>query len=67
MARTIDDVLARRTRCLFLEARAALEAAPAVAELLATELGRDQAWQAQQVSDFTAIAQHYLIQPTPNS
>lgn len=67
MARTVDDVLARRTRWLFLEAKAALEAAPAVAQLLAAELGRDQVWQTQQVSDFAAIAQHYLIQPTATS
>ena len=38
MARTVEDVLARRTRALFLDARAAMEAAPAVARLLAKEL-----------------------------
>lgn len=67
MARTVDDVLARRTRWLFLEAKAALEAAPAVAGLLATEFGRDEAWQSQQVKDFAAIAQHYLIRSTSTS
>ena len=39
MARTVEDVLARRTRALFLDARAAMEAAPAVAKVLAKELG----------------------------
>jgi glycerol-3-phosphate dehydrogenase len=61
MARTVDDVLARRTRALYLNARAAVEAAPAVAALLAAELGRDEAWQSQQVGEFTSIAQHYVI------
>ena len=51
-ARMIEDVLARRTRALFLDARASLEAAPRVAALLARELGRDQAWQASQVAQF---------------
>ena len=60
MARTVDDVLARRTRALFLDARAALAMAPAVAALLATELGKDETWQAEQIAAFTAIAKHYL-------
>jgi glycerol-3-phosphate dehydrogenase len=56
MARTLDDVLARRTRSLLLDAAATREAAPAVAALLAAELGRDQAWQRAQVEAFEAIA-----------
>ena len=61
MARTIEDALARRTRALFLNARAAIAMAPRVAELLARELGRDAQWQAEQVSTFTALAQGYLL------
>ncbi|HEY5551647.1 MAG TPA: glycerol-3-phosphate dehydrogenase/oxidase [Opitutaceae bacterium] len=61
MARTVEDVLARRTRALLLDARAAIEAAPAVAELLAAELGRDAAWQAAQVAEFTALARRYVF------
>jgi glycerol-3-phosphate dehydrogenase len=60
MARTLDDVLARRTRALPLDARAALRMAPAVARLMAAELGRDEAWQRQQLADFAAIAEGYL-------
>jgi glycerol-3-phosphate dehydrogenase len=41
MARTIEDVLARRTRALFLNGQAAMRAAPRVAQLMAAELGRD--------------------------
>jgi len=61
MARTVEDVLARRTRALFLEARAAIEAAPAVARLLARELGRDEAWARAQVEEFRSVATGYVI------
>jgi glycerol-3-phosphate dehydrogenase len=61
MARTVDDVLARRTRALFLNARAALEMAPEVACLMASELGRDQAWEKAQLKDFNEIAGGFLI------
>jgi glycerol-3-phosphate dehydrogenase len=60
MARTVDDVLARRTRALSLNAKAAIRMAPAVARLMASELGRDEAWQQQQVDDFNSIAERYL-------
>jgi glycerol-3-phosphate dehydrogenase len=63
MARTVEDVLARRTRALFLNARAAMEMAPATARLLARELDRDDAWQAQQVHAFRTLAQGYLVEP----
>ena len=61
MARTVDDVLARRTRSLILDARAAMEAAPRVADLLAEELGRDGDWVESQVGDFKAMATGYLL------
>jgi glycerol-3-phosphate dehydrogenase len=60
LARTVEDVLARRLRALFLNAQAAIRSAPRVANLLAEELGRDQLWQQQQVEDFTTLAQQYL-------
>ncbi len=60
MARSVEDVLARRTRALFLDARAAREMAPAVAGLLAGELGRDAAWREAQVAAFTAVARQYI-------
>lgn len=59
-ARNVEDVLSRRTRALILDARAAMEAAPAVAALMAVELGRDAAWQAAQVAGFIRLAQGYL-------
>ena len=60
MARTIEDVLARRTRALFLNAAAALEMAPAVASLLAAELGWDDRTRETQLSKFREVARNYL-------
>jgi glycerol-3-phosphate dehydrogenase len=59
MARTIEDVLARRTRALFLNARAAMETAPAVAELMAAELGWDEAGKAHQRETIVKAASAY--------
>lgn len=62
MARTVEDVLARRTRALLLDAKAALEAANGVAELMAKELGKDAAWQKQTVEEFRAVATQYVFE-----
>ena len=59
MARTVEDVVARRTRALFLNYRAALEMGPRVAELLAGELGRKVAWVQEQLELFPAQCRHY--------
>jgi glycerol-3-phosphate dehydrogenase len=60
-ARTIEDVLARRTRCLLLDANAALRAAPRVAEILQRELGHDHAWASEQLSAFSQlVAENYV-------
>ena len=61
MARTVEDVLARRTRALFLNARAAIQMAPEVASLLAEELGRDDAWARNQVAEFQTLAAQYTL------
>ena len=60
MARRVEDVLARRTRALFLDARAAIEAAPLVAACMAVELRRDEAWQHEQTEAFLKTAAGYL-------
>ena len=60
MARTVEDVLARRVRILFVDARRAVQAAPRVAQLLAAELGYDQAWERAQVEQFTRLAERYF-------
>jgi glycerol-3-phosphate dehydrogenase len=61
MARTLEDVLARRTRALFLNARAAVAMSPHVARLLAGELGRDRSWESEQVEAFQRLARDYIV------
>ncbi len=60
MACTVEDFLSRRIRLLLLDARAAVEAAPAVAAIMAEELGRDQDWVDAQVREFTTLAEGYM-------
>lgn len=60
-ARTVEDVLARRLRAQLLNARASIEMAPRVAEVLAEELGRSPEWAAAQVKAYTELTtSHYL-------
>jgi glycerol-3-phosphate dehydrogenase len=61
MAQTVEDVLARRTRALFLDAAAALELAPRVAAIMARELNQCQSWKDQQVRAFQDLAKQYLL------
>jgi glycerol-3-phosphate dehydrogenase len=60
MAMLVEDFLARRSRMLFLNAQAALESAPLVAEVMAKELGRDENWQIEQIQEFAELAKGYL-------
>ena len=60
MARTVEDVLARRTRMLFLDARAAIVAAPKVASIMAAELGWNEDREIREVARFNEIAQQYI-------
>ncbi len=60
MARAVEDVLARRTRALFLNARAAMRMAPQVARLMAPELGGNHGWQSGQIERFLGVARNYL-------
>jgi len=62
MARTVEDVLARRTRALLLNARAAVAMAPLTAQLLARELGREEAWSRAEVARFTDLAAQYMLE-----
>jgi glycerol-3-phosphate dehydrogenase len=61
MARTVEDILARRTRVLFLNARLAIEMAPEVARLMATELKKDAAWEMEQIKAFHQTAKKYVL------
>jgi glycerol-3-phosphate dehydrogenase len=59
MARTVEDVLARRTRALFLDAKGARDQVPSVAKALAARLGKDAQWEREQVRAFDALASRY--------
>jgi len=61
LARSVEDVLARRNRALFLDSRAALQAAPEVARILAEELHRDESWQARTLQSFAITAAQYQL------
>ena len=60
MCMTVEDALARRTRALLLDAKAAIESAPFVAELMAKEMERDKEWMTEQIIRFNSIAKNYL-------
>lgn len=60
MPRKVEDVLARRTRALLLDARASLEMAPEVARIMARELEFDEAWIKRQIQEFNALVENYL-------
>lgn len=67
MARTVEDVLARRTRALFLNSSAAMEMAPRVAAILARELNRDAAWEVGEVGEFRSVAAGFTAAGPGNS
>ncbi|MES2573105.1 MAG: glycerol-3-phosphate dehydrogenase C-terminal domain-containing protein, partial [Verrucomicrobiota bacterium] len=61
LARSVEDVLARRSRALILDARSSIEAAPRVAAILALELGHNDAWIQAQITAYTQLASGYLL------
>ncbi|MEZ5346012.1 MAG: glycerol-3-phosphate dehydrogenase/oxidase [Pyrinomonadaceae bacterium] len=61
MAQTVEDVLARRTRILFLDAQVANGIAPVVAKIMAVEMDKDQDWIKRQLEEFEKLARNYLI------
>ena len=60
-ARTVEDVLSRRTRALLLNAKGSQDMAARVADILAEELGHDAAWKEQQVKVYRELAQGYTL------
>ncbi len=61
MARTVEDVLSRRTRSLLLDAKASVAIAPKVAHILAKELDKSPAWEKKQVAAYAETAKHYIL------
>lgn len=61
LARTLEDVLARRTRALFLDARESIRIAPEVARIMAIELKKDNSWEVNQIKAFENTAKNYFF------
>jgi glycerol-3-phosphate dehydrogenase len=61
MAVTVEDILARRTRSLFLDSKSSLEAAPEIARIMAEEYGFDGVWKEEQVNSYYKIAENYML------
>jgi len=61
MARTVEDFLARRTRCQLLDARESIKMAPQVAKIMAAELKQDAAWQTKQIDDYAQVTSNYIL------
>jgi glycerol-3-phosphate dehydrogenase len=61
MACTIDDVLARRVRALYMDAKASVEMAPSVASIMAQELNKNKEWEEEQVREYTSLAKNYYL------
>ncbi len=57
---TAEDILARRTRALFLDARASVTIAPEVVKIMADEMGYDRKWQEEQLNEYKNLALNYL-------
>ena len=61
LAYHVIDVLARRTRALFLDSKESIRIAPLVAKIMAKEMGKDKAWEQSQVEVFNEIAKGYIM------
>ncbi|SNR46562.1 glycerol-3-phosphate dehydrogenase [Lutibacter agarilyticus] len=61
MARTVEDFLARRTRCQLLDAIESIKMAPQVAKIMAAELKQDEAWEKKQVGDYIEVTSNYIL------
>jgi glycerol-3-phosphate dehydrogenase len=61
MAQTVEDVLARRTRWLLLDARKSVEMAPKVAGLMAEEMGKGEGWIDEQIAAYRELAEGYIL------
>jgi glycerol-3-phosphate dehydrogenase len=61
MARTVEDVLSRRTRALLLDAKESIRICPQVAKLMAEVLNQDEAWIKNEIKQYTTLAGQYLL------
>jgi len=64
MARTVEDVLSRRTRALLLNAKESIRICSQVARIMAEVLNKDEMWIEQEICHFTILAERYLLTKT---
>ena len=64
MARTVEDVLSRRTRALLLDAEESIRIAPQVARIMAEELDKNEEWMKDEVTGYTKLAHQYILNET---
>ncbi len=58
---TLEDIIARRVRCLFLDARETLRLLPSIAHIAARELNRDEQWVAQELEKTEQLVKNYIL------
>ena len=61
MAVKLEDILARRTRCLFLDAKETVRIAPKVLDIMKTFLNKDNDWEKKEFSNFMKISKNYIL------
>ena len=61
MAMTLEDIMARRTRSLFLDARESLRIAPKVLEIMAREMKKNTNWIKKENAKFEKVARNYVV------
>ena len=61
MAMTLEDILSRRTRCLFIDALETIKIAPIVCKIMSEELKESKKWMENQLKNFTTLANNYII------
>ncbi len=52
MALNLDDIMSRRSRCLFLNTKESIRIAPMVAKIMSNELSKDKDWIDKQLKSF---------------
>ncbi len=58
---TIEDILCRRTRCLFLDSKATLEVMTPIGNMLKTHLDKTDEWLSEQIAAMTKLIDNYKI------
>ena len=61
MAIKLEDILARRTRCLFLDTKETIKIAPKVLQLMKVFLKKDNDWGKKEFSNFMEISKNYIL------